>query len=164
MQAGLKITLHGGEVANEREVDAMLEFAPERFGHMCVLTEQQRQLLMVRIKTVTTAAFTSCVVFDSSAYDLEHLRLFHTHFPMTLVYCWVYKQSKHPGRTSSVCHDAMSVLCCVDMCIVGVFAEVEDASGTVPHQQRQDRICAHIRGPPFGALLGGAASSLPVHR
>lgn len=48
MQAGLKITVHGGEVVNEREVDAMLSFAPDRFGHMCIVTEAQNQLLLVR--------------------------------------------------------------------------------------------------------------------
>jgi hypothetical protein len=47
VQAGLKITLHGGEVANENEVDAMLAFSPDRFGHMCTVTEKQAQILLV---------------------------------------------------------------------------------------------------------------------
>jgi hypothetical protein len=56
MQAGLKITLHGGEVANEREVDAMLEFAPDRFGHMCVVTEAQAQMLLVSFQPAIAVA------------------------------------------------------------------------------------------------------------
>lgn len=48
VQAGLQITLHGGEVPNESEVDCMLAFAPDRLGHMCCLTEKQAQALVVR--------------------------------------------------------------------------------------------------------------------
>lgn len=56
MQAGLKITLHGGEVENENEVDDMLDFLPDRFGHMCVLTELQQQRLLVRFRLTAPAA------------------------------------------------------------------------------------------------------------
>ena len=55
VQAGLKITLHGGEVDNEIEVDAMLDFLPDRFGHMCVLTELQEQRLLVRFRFAPSA-------------------------------------------------------------------------------------------------------------
>ena len=48
LQCGLKITLHAGEVPNEAEVDAMLNFAPDRFGHMCFATPAQHKRLLVR--------------------------------------------------------------------------------------------------------------------
>ncbi|KAL9259856.1 N6-mAMP deaminase-like protein [Drosera capensis] len=39
-EQGLPITLHCGEVYNQHEIHAMLEFLPERIGHACCLEEE----------------------------------------------------------------------------------------------------------------------------
>jgi len=44
-ELGMKITLHGGEVPNEVEVARMLEFKPDRFGHMCCLSAELEEAL-----------------------------------------------------------------------------------------------------------------------
>ncbi|GAB2211118.1 hypothetical protein Droror1_Dr00016409 [Drosera rotundifolia] len=39
-EQGLPVTLHCGEVYNQHEIHAMLEFLPERIGHACCLEEE----------------------------------------------------------------------------------------------------------------------------
>lgn len=45
--AGLRITLHGGEVEAAEEGRDMIAFGPERLGHMCVMDEETEAALLV---------------------------------------------------------------------------------------------------------------------
>ncbi|CAN6458068.1 unnamed protein product [Victoria cruziana] len=44
-EQGLPITLHCGEVRNPKEIKAMLEFCPERVGHVCCLEDEEWKML-----------------------------------------------------------------------------------------------------------------------
>ena len=45
-QAGLRISIHCGEVMNVRETELVLDFAPDRLGHMCVLVPSSIRRLL----------------------------------------------------------------------------------------------------------------------
>jgi hypothetical protein len=47
--AGLKVTLHGGEINNDEEVEAMLRFRPDRLGHMCCMGPKCEADLLVGV-------------------------------------------------------------------------------------------------------------------
>ncbi|KAJ4814571.1 Adenosine deaminase-like protein [Rhynchospora pubera] len=42
---GLPVTLHCGEVRNSKEIQAMLDFNPQRLGHVCLLAEEDWERL-----------------------------------------------------------------------------------------------------------------------
>ncbi|KAH7662148.1 adenosine deaminase protein [Dioscorea alata] len=44
---GLQVTLHCGEVRNNREIHSMLDFYPQRIGHACYLEEEHWEKLKV---------------------------------------------------------------------------------------------------------------------
>ncbi|XP_072960309.1 N6-mAMP deaminase isoform X1 [Typha angustifolia] len=44
-EVGLPITLHCGEVPNKKEIQAMLDFCPQRMGHVCYLEEEEWKTL-----------------------------------------------------------------------------------------------------------------------
>jgi adenosine deaminase len=45
---GLKISIHGGEVENFSETNCILDFAPDRLGHMCVLAPNILDRMLAR--------------------------------------------------------------------------------------------------------------------
>lgn len=76
-ELGLPVTLHCAEVVNEAEADAMLDFQPERLGHVCCLSEKQWQRLRA-LKIPLELCLTSNVMTESvQDYCNHHLREVH---------------------------------------------------------------------------------------
>ncbi|XP_021719672.1 adenosine deaminase-like protein isoform X2 [Chenopodium quinoa] len=68
-EQGLRVTLHCGEVPNQEEIHAMLDFLPERIGHACCLEEDAwRKLKISKIpaqRNLTSWSGESFVVWAS---------------------------------------------------------------------------------------------------
>ncbi|XP_020531553.1 adenosine deaminase-like protein isoform X2 [Amborella trichopoda] len=74
-EQGLSVTLHCGEVPNPEEVEAMLEFHPQRIGHACFLNEKHWKVLKSSNIPVEIC-LTSNVRTDSvSSIDYHHFGL-----------------------------------------------------------------------------------------
>ncbi|KAG0469616.1 hypothetical protein HPP92_016316 [Vanilla planifolia] len=84
-EMGLPITLHCGEVANKKEIQAMLDFCPERIGHACFLEDDDWEkaiLLKIPIEICLTSNLRTERL---SSIDLHHFgKLFKAKHPLVL--------------------------------------------------------------------------------
>ncbi|KAJ8446592.1 hypothetical protein Cgig2_019745 [Carnegiea gigantea] len=69
---GLRVTLHCGEVPNQEEIHAMLDFLPERIGHACCLEEDAwRKLKMSKIPVCAIANTSSNTIVWQTSITLS---------------------------------------------------------------------------------------------
>lgn len=84
-EQGLSITLHCGEVPNPKEIQAMLEFLPERVGHACFFNEdhwENAKSSKIPIEICLTSNIRTCSI---SSLDVHHFGdLYHAKHPLIL--------------------------------------------------------------------------------
>lgn len=84
-EQGLFITLHCGEVQNSKEIQAMLDFFPERIGHACCLKEEEWRTLKssnIPVEICLTSNIQTKTV--SSIDDHHFVDLFEAKHPLVL--------------------------------------------------------------------------------
>lgn len=84
-EQGFPITLHCGEVPNSDEIQAMLDFHPERIGHACFFGEEEWRKLK-SLKIPVEICLTSNIRTESiSSLDVHHFAdLFNAQHPIAL--------------------------------------------------------------------------------
>ncbi|XP_021766909.1 adenosine deaminase-like protein isoform X1 [Chenopodium quinoa] len=84
-EQGLRVTLHCGEVPNQEEIHAMLDFLPERIGHACCLEEDAWRKLK-NSKIPVEICLTSNIRTNTiSSIDVHHFAdLYNTNHPLIL--------------------------------------------------------------------------------
>ncbi|KAJ4951900.1 hypothetical protein NE237_028732 [Protea cynaroides] len=84
-EQGLPITLHCGEVPNQKEVQAMLDFLPQRIGHACCFEEEDwRKLKSSRIP-VEICLTSNLKTETISSIDVHHFAdLYNAKHPLVL--------------------------------------------------------------------------------
>ncbi|XAR53776.1 Adenosine deaminase [Bertholletia excelsa] len=71
-EQGLSITLHCGEVPNQEEIQAMLEFYPGRIGHACYLGEEEWKTLKSHKIPVEICLTSNIRTETISSLDVHH--------------------------------------------------------------------------------------------
>ena len=70
---GLKLTFHAGEIVDYEETQRLLDFEPDRLGHMCFVNEQIKKQLIEK-RTPIEICLTSNLLTESVAeLDGHHL-------------------------------------------------------------------------------------------
>ncbi|XP_073308051.1 N6-mAMP deaminase [Primulina huaijiensis] len=82
---GLPITLHCGEVPNQKEILAMLDFHPRRIGHACCFEEEEWEVLK-SLKIPVEICLTSNIRTETIAsMDVHHFAdLYKSNHPLVL--------------------------------------------------------------------------------
>eukprot|EP01017_Pseudomicrothorax_dubius_P047985 TRINITY_DN8664_c0_g1_i3.p1 TRINITY_DN8664_c0_g1~~TRINITY_DN8664_c0_g1_i3.p1 ORF type:complete len:325 (-),score=68.84 TRINITY_DN8664_c0_g1_i3:36-1010(-) len=75
--AGLKLTVHVGEVKNEREVDEILDFAPDRLGHFNFYTKSQRLRLLDAKIPIEMCPTSNLITLNLNSLKEHHFRDFY---------------------------------------------------------------------------------------
>ncbi|GMY36920.1 N6-mAMP deaminase [Fagus crenata] len=82
---GLYITLHCGEVPNPKEIQAMLDFTPQRVGHACYFEEDHWKKLKQYNIPVEICLTSNIVTASVSSLDVHHFAdLYNAKHPIVL--------------------------------------------------------------------------------
>ncbi|KAB1221842.1 Adenosine deaminase-like protein [Morella rubra] len=84
-EQGLYITLHCGEVPNQKEIQAMLDFMPQRIGHACCFEEDDWEKLKSSNIPVEICLTSNVVTASVSSLDVHHfVDLYNAKHPLIL--------------------------------------------------------------------------------
>ncbi|XP_043696057.1 N6-mAMP deaminase isoform X1 [Telopea speciosissima] len=84
-EQGLSITLHCGEVPNQKEVQAMLDFLPHRIGHACCLQEEDWRKLKSSKIPVEICLTSNIRTETICSFDIHHFAdLYNAKHPLVL--------------------------------------------------------------------------------
>ncbi|XP_062187433.1 N6-mAMP deaminase [Phragmites australis] len=84
-ELGIPITIHCGEVANRKEIQAVLDFCPQRLGHVCCLSDEEWKKLR-SLKIPVEICLTSNVMTGGApSLELHHFDdLYNAKHPLSL--------------------------------------------------------------------------------
>ncbi|PNT74615.1 hypothetical protein BRADI_1g18815v3 [Brachypodium distachyon] len=84
-ELGIPITIHCGEVPNRKEIQAVLEFCPQRLGHACCLNDEELKKLKSSMIPVEICLTSNVMTGGAPSLELHHFAdLYHAKHPLSL--------------------------------------------------------------------------------
>ncbi|KAL6657118.1 hypothetical protein ACP70R_004898 [Stipagrostis hirtigluma subsp. patula] len=82
---GIPITIHCGEVANRKEIQAVLDFCPQRLGHVCCLNDEEWKKLKSLMIPVEICLTSNVMTGGAPSLELHHFAdLYNAKHPLSL--------------------------------------------------------------------------------
>ncbi|CAN6219816.1 unnamed protein product [Urochloa humidicola] len=84
-ELGIPITIHCGEVANRKEIEAVLDFCPQRLGHVCCLNDVEWKKLKSLMIPVEICLTSNVMTGGAPSLELHHFAdLYNAKHPLSL--------------------------------------------------------------------------------
>ncbi|KAJ1292263.1 hypothetical protein BS78_02G378600 [Paspalum vaginatum] len=84
-ELGIPITIHCGEVANKKEIQAVLDFCPQRLGHVCCLNDIEWKKLKSLMIPVEICLTSNVMTGGAPSLELHHFAdLYNARHPLSL--------------------------------------------------------------------------------
>ncbi|KQK13629.2 hypothetical protein BRADI_1g11465v3 [Brachypodium distachyon] len=84
-ELGIPITIHCGEVPNMKEIQAVLDFCPQRLGHLCCLSDEEWKKLKSSMIPVEICLTSNVMTGAAPSLELHHFAdLYHAKHPPSL--------------------------------------------------------------------------------
>ncbi|KAG8079478.1 hypothetical protein GUJ93_ZPchr0007g4897 [Zizania palustris] len=84
-ELGIPITIHCGEVANRKEIQAVLDFCPQRLGHVCCLNDDEWKKLKSSMIPVEICLTSNVMTGGAPSLELHHFAdLYNAKHPLSL--------------------------------------------------------------------------------
>uniref|UniRef100_A0A0E0LPC5 Adenosine deaminase domain-containing protein n=1 Tax=Oryza punctata TaxID=4537 RepID=A0A0E0LPC5_ORYPU len=84
-ELGIPITIHCGEVANRKEIRAVLDFCPQRLGHVCCLNDEEWKKLKSLMIPVEICLTSNVMTGGAPSLELHHFAdLYNAKHPLSL--------------------------------------------------------------------------------
>ncbi|NP_001132566.1 N6-mAMP deaminase [Zea mays] len=82
---GIPVTIHCGEVANRKEIQAVLDFCPQRLGHVCCLNDVEWKKLKSLMIPVEICLTSNVMTGGAPSLELHHFAdLYNAKHPLSL--------------------------------------------------------------------------------
>ncbi|XP_047070476.1 N6-mAMP deaminase-like [Lolium rigidum] len=84
-ELGIPITIHCGEVPNRKEIQAVLDFCPQRLGHVCCLNDEEWKKLKSSMIPVEICLTSNVMTGGTPSLELHHFAdLYNAKHPLSL--------------------------------------------------------------------------------
>lgn len=84
-ELGIPITVHCGEVPNRKEIQAVLDFCPQRLGHVCCLNDEEWKKLKTSMTPVEICLTSNVMTGGTPSLELHHFAdLYNAKHPLSL--------------------------------------------------------------------------------
>ncbi|XP_037483745.1 N6-mAMP deaminase-like [Triticum dicoccoides] len=84
-ELGIPTTIHCGEVPNRKEIQAMLDFCPQRLGHVCCLDDEEWKKLKSSMIPVEICLTSNVMTGGAPSLELHHFAdLYNAKHPLSI--------------------------------------------------------------------------------